>query len=68
MNSVGAMIGTLLPLKNGLPIFFTKQSLIGRLTRECVHRRTPSQLPGTQNLCLKNPSANRSRIYTTGDV
>ena len=36
MNSVGAMIGTLLPLKNGLPIFFTKQSLIGRLTRECV--------------------------------
>jgi hypothetical protein len=34
----------------------------------CVHRRTPSQLPGTQNLCLKNPSANRSRIYTTGDV
>jgi hypothetical protein len=36
--------------------------------RVFVHRRTPSQLPGTQNLCLKNPSANRSKIYTAGDV
>ena len=36
MNSVGAMIGTLLPLRNGLPIFFTKQSLIGRSPREPV--------------------------------
>ena len=44
MNSVVAMIGTLLPLRNGLPIFFTKQSLIGRSPREAVFidRRPPS--------------------------
>ena len=36
MNCGEATTGTLLPLRNGWPIFFTKQSLIGRLTRECV--------------------------------
>jgi len=36
MNSVVAMIGTLLPLKSGLLIFFTKQSSIDRSPLEAM--------------------------------
>ena len=36
MNCVEEMIGTLLPLKSGLLIFFTKQSLIGRSPRKAM--------------------------------